>query len=179
VHAAWPQGRGGVTRIVCPNCGHVGAITASLPRIPVCCGHGALIKRGIPARSPILTREERARSAPPGTPPRWPTATRRRAADPRRPRNHGRKNLVAPDRCRGLGPAPSSRRSSSKTLLRDKGTKLMPMQRVRQNRPVGNSAARFAFREAPHFRKSVELMNASRSASRAAARSAPCHCGRQ
>ena len=50
---------------------------------------------------PILTREERARSAPPGTLPRWPTATRRRAADPRRPRNHGRKNLVAPDRCCG------------------------------------------------------------------------------
>jgi hypothetical protein len=47
---------------VCPNCGHVGATSASLPHILVCsqCGHGALIKQGRPARSPILTREERA-----------------------------------------------------------------------------------------------------------------------
>jgi hypothetical protein len=41
--------------------------------------------------------------ATPGGPICWRaiTATRRRAADPRRPRNHGRKNLVAPDRCCG------------------------------------------------------------------------------
>lgn len=86
VHTVWPQGRGGVTRIVCPNCGHVGAITASLPRILVCCGHGALIKRGIPASSPILTREERARSAPPGTLP--PVA--RSAGEPSQRRGGGR-----------------------------------------------------------------------------------------
>jgi DNA-directed RNA polymerase subunit RPC12/RpoP len=34
-----------LTRIVCPNCGHVGATTALLPRVLNCsqCGHGALI----------------------------------------------------------------------------------------------------------------------------------------
>jgi hypothetical protein len=34
-----------LTRIVCPNCGHVGATSASLPRVLICfqCGHGGLI----------------------------------------------------------------------------------------------------------------------------------------
>jgi hypothetical protein len=50
------------TRIVCPACGHVGVTAASLPRVLVCsqCEHGALIKTGSPARSPIITREEQA-----------------------------------------------------------------------------------------------------------------------
>jgi DNA-directed RNA polymerase subunit RPC12/RpoP len=48
-------------RIVCPNCGHIGATSATLPRILVCshCGHGAFIKQGNRARSPTVTREER------------------------------------------------------------------------------------------------------------------------
>jgi hypothetical protein len=47
------------TRIVCPNCSHVGATAALLPRILICsqCGHGALIRSGKPAR-PDLTRQE-------------------------------------------------------------------------------------------------------------------------
>jgi hypothetical protein len=54
-----------LTRIVCPNCGHVGATDAALlPRVLICsqCGHGALIKSGKPAtRFPIIiTREEDA-----------------------------------------------------------------------------------------------------------------------
>jgi hypothetical protein len=52
-----------LTRIVCPNCGHIGAATAaSLPRVLICsqCGHGAFIKSGRPARSPSVTRDERA-----------------------------------------------------------------------------------------------------------------------
>jgi hypothetical protein len=50
-----------LTRIICPNCGHVGATTASLPRVLICsqCGHGAFIKSGKPARSQIVMREER------------------------------------------------------------------------------------------------------------------------
>ena len=40
------------TRIVCPNCRHVGATAASLPRVLTCsrCGHDALIRSGKPAR---------------------------------------------------------------------------------------------------------------------------------
>ena len=51
-----------LTRITCPNCGHVGATTAQLPRVLVCskCEHGALIRSGTPARSPIVTQEEQA-----------------------------------------------------------------------------------------------------------------------
>jgi hypothetical protein len=51
-----------LTRIVCPNCGHLGATTASLPRVLICsqCGHGAYIKSGRPARSPSITRDEQA-----------------------------------------------------------------------------------------------------------------------
>jgi hypothetical protein len=50
-----------LTRIVCPNCHHVGATAASLPRVLTCshCGHGALIRSGKQARSHI-TREEDA-----------------------------------------------------------------------------------------------------------------------
>jgi DNA-directed RNA polymerase subunit RPC12/RpoP len=36
-----------LTRITCPNCGHIGAATAaSLPRVLICsqCGHGAFVK---------------------------------------------------------------------------------------------------------------------------------------
>jgi hypothetical protein len=42
-----------LTRIVCPNCHHVGATAASLPRVLTCsqCGHLALIRTGKPARS--------------------------------------------------------------------------------------------------------------------------------
>jgi hypothetical protein len=49
-------------RIVCPNCGHVGATGASLPRVLICfqCGHGGLIMSGRPASSPTITREEQA-----------------------------------------------------------------------------------------------------------------------
>jgi hypothetical protein len=52
-----------LTRIVCPNCGHIGAATAaSLPRVLICsqCGHGAFIKSGKPARSPSVARDEQA-----------------------------------------------------------------------------------------------------------------------
>jgi hypothetical protein len=51
-----------LTRIVCPNCGHISATSATLPRILVCsqCRHGAFIKQGSRARSPTVTREERA-----------------------------------------------------------------------------------------------------------------------
>jgi hypothetical protein len=50
------------TRIVCPTCGHVGVTAASLPRVLVCskCEHGALIRTGSLARSPIITQEEEA-----------------------------------------------------------------------------------------------------------------------
>jgi hypothetical protein len=53
-----------LTRIVCPNCGHVGATAASLPRVLICsqCGHGALIRSGKQARS-HLTQEEDAEPA--------------------------------------------------------------------------------------------------------------------
>jgi hypothetical protein len=50
-----------LTRITCPNCGHIGATTAaSLPRVLICsrCGHGAFIKSG--RRSPSITRDEQA-----------------------------------------------------------------------------------------------------------------------
>ena len=52
-----------LARIVCPNCGHIGAATAaSLPRVLICsrCGHGAFIKSGRPARSPSVARDEQA-----------------------------------------------------------------------------------------------------------------------
>jgi ribosomal protein L32 len=52
-----------LTRIACPNCGHVGATdAASLPRVLICsqCGHAGLIRSGRPARSPTVTREEQA-----------------------------------------------------------------------------------------------------------------------
>jgi predicted RNA-binding Zn-ribbon protein involved in translation (DUF1610 family) len=53
-----------LTRIVCPNCGHVGATAALLPRVLICsqCGHGALIIRSSrSARSlTINTQEEDA-----------------------------------------------------------------------------------------------------------------------
>jgi DNA-directed RNA polymerase subunit RPC12/RpoP len=51
-----------LTPIVCPNCGHVGTTAAQLPRVLICsqCGHGAFIKSGRPAKSPLLTREELA-----------------------------------------------------------------------------------------------------------------------
>jgi hypothetical protein len=51
-----------LTRIVCPNCGHIGATSASLPRVLICsqCGHGAFIKSGKATRSPTLAREEQA-----------------------------------------------------------------------------------------------------------------------
>jgi hypothetical protein len=52
-----------LTRITCPNCGHVGAAAAeSLPRVLICsqCGHGAFIKGGRPARSPSIARDEQA-----------------------------------------------------------------------------------------------------------------------
>jgi hypothetical protein len=50
------------TRIVCPNCGHIGATAASLPRVLICsqCEHGAFIKSGRPARSPSIARDEQA-----------------------------------------------------------------------------------------------------------------------
>ena|SRR6516165_8606926 len=49
-----------LTRITCPNCGHVGATAASLPRVLICsrCGHGAFIRSGRP--SPSITRDEQA-----------------------------------------------------------------------------------------------------------------------
>ena len=40
-----------LTRIACPNCGHIGAANAaSLPRVLICsqCGHGAFINSGRP-----------------------------------------------------------------------------------------------------------------------------------
>jgi hypothetical protein len=52
-----------LTRIVCPNGGHIGAAkAASLPRVLICsqCGHGAFIKSGRPATSPSVARDEQA-----------------------------------------------------------------------------------------------------------------------
>jgi hypothetical protein len=51
-----------LTRIICPNCGHIGATSATLPRILVCsqCEHGAFIKQGSRARSLTVMREEKA-----------------------------------------------------------------------------------------------------------------------
>jgi hypothetical protein len=52
-----------LTRIVCPHCGHIGAVkAASLPRVLICsrCEHGAFIKSGRPARSPSVARDEKA-----------------------------------------------------------------------------------------------------------------------
>jgi hypothetical protein len=52
-----------LTRIICPNCGHIGATNAaSLPRVLICskCEHGALFKSGRPARSPSVEGDERA-----------------------------------------------------------------------------------------------------------------------
>jgi hypothetical protein len=50
------------TRIACPIWGHVGVTAASLPRVLLCskCEHGALIRSGTLARSPIITQEEEA-----------------------------------------------------------------------------------------------------------------------
>jgi hypothetical protein len=49
-----------LTRIICPNCNHVGATGASLPRVLICsqCGHGALIRSGKQARSHITQEED-------------------------------------------------------------------------------------------------------------------------
>jgi hypothetical protein len=49
-----------LTRIVCPNCHHVGATAASLPRVLTCsqCGHLALIRTGKPARSYVAWEED-------------------------------------------------------------------------------------------------------------------------
>ena len=50
-----------LTRIACPNCGHIGAANAvSLPRVLICsqCSHGAFIKSGRPAASPSVAREQ-------------------------------------------------------------------------------------------------------------------------
>ena len=52
-----------LTRIACPNCGHIGAANAaSLPRVLICsqCSHGAFIKSGRPAASPSVARDEQA-----------------------------------------------------------------------------------------------------------------------
>ena len=51
-----------LTRITCPYCSHVAATAASLPRVLICSqhGHGPFIKSGRPARSPSVTRDERA-----------------------------------------------------------------------------------------------------------------------
>jgi hypothetical protein len=52
-----------LTRIACPNCGHIGAANAaSLPRVLICsqCSHGTFIKSGRPAASPSVARDERA-----------------------------------------------------------------------------------------------------------------------
>jgi predicted RNA-binding Zn-ribbon protein involved in translation (DUF1610 family) len=51
-----------LTRIVCPNCGHVGATAAMLPRVLICsqCGHAGLIRSGRQARPSTVTREEQA-----------------------------------------------------------------------------------------------------------------------
>jgi hypothetical protein len=53
-----------LTRIVCPNCSHVGATGASLPRVLICsqCGHGALIRSGKQARSHITQEEDTERT---------------------------------------------------------------------------------------------------------------------
>jgi hypothetical protein len=53
-----------LTRIVCPNCHHVGATAASLPRVLTCsqCGHLALIRTGKPARSHVAWEEDAARA---------------------------------------------------------------------------------------------------------------------
>jgi uncharacterized protein YbaR (Trm112 family) len=47
--------------VTCPNCRHVGATTAALPRVLVCsrCGQSARVTEGEPVRSPIRLREER------------------------------------------------------------------------------------------------------------------------
>jgi hypothetical protein len=47
--------------VTCPNCQHVGATTAALPRAVVCsrCGQSARVTEGEPVRSPIRMREER------------------------------------------------------------------------------------------------------------------------
>jgi hypothetical protein len=47
--------------VTCPNCRHVGATTAALPRVLICsrCGQSARLTEGEPVRSPIRMREER------------------------------------------------------------------------------------------------------------------------
>jgi hypothetical protein len=61
-----------LTRIACPNCHHVGATGAVLPRVLTCsqCGHGALIRRGEPARSHAAWEEDAERAADGRVP--WP-----------------------------------------------------------------------------------------------------------
>jgi hypothetical protein len=53
-----------LTRIVCPNCHHVGATAAVLPRVLTCsqCGHQALIRTGKPARSHAAWEEDAGRA---------------------------------------------------------------------------------------------------------------------
>jgi hypothetical protein len=53
-----------LTRIACPNCHHVGATAASLPRVLTCsqCGHGALIRSGKQARSHITQEVDAERA---------------------------------------------------------------------------------------------------------------------
>ena len=75
-----------LTRIACPNCGHIGAANAgSLPRVLICsqCGHGAFIKSGRPARCRALHATKRRPCALLGS------GMRRRA----RPRRRGRNDL--------------------------------------------------------------------------------------
>jgi hypothetical protein len=47
--------------VTCPNCRHVSATTAALPRALVCsrCGQSARVTKGELVRSPIRIREER------------------------------------------------------------------------------------------------------------------------
>ena len=47
--------------VTCPNCRHLGATTAALPRALVCsrCGQSARVTEDEPVRSPIRIREER------------------------------------------------------------------------------------------------------------------------
>jgi hypothetical protein len=52
-----------LTRIACPNCGHIGAASAaSLPRVLICSqrGLGAFIKSSRPAKGQSVARDEQA-----------------------------------------------------------------------------------------------------------------------
>jgi hypothetical protein len=100
-----------LTRIVCPNCGHIGAASAaSLPRVLICsqCGHGAFIKSSRPAKGQSVARDEQAACALLGS------GMRRRASPQGRGRNNFRAFLVGrtsrrPAAIRGSCP-PSERR---------------------------------------------------------------------